>query len=140
MLITAITLSVSAQRWSNAPGDNTGRQLTFADKTVTITGHDSITPGASYTYYNFSTLTSADTILIRQHSAKKYDKVILNFLCDTLTAGRVVTIVAAGTGGYNKAWTTSSGNTMTVKKSKHAQWVFEFNGTYWGEVSRAIEY
>lgn len=139
-ILAVAVFTASAQRWQNPPKDNTGRQLTFYTGSLTLANTDSIAPNASHSYFVCDTLKHAKTIIVKTINAKKWDEVTFEFLCDTLTAGRVVTF---STGNYpytSTLWTTTSGNTITVKKQKRALVTFLFDGTRWTEQSRNIQY
>ena len=134
--IMALAYSASAQRFGTGGKyeDNTARNLTYASLTgVTLASTDSITPKTFESFYSFSALTAAKTLKGKTTNAKLWDKATLEFTCDTLTAGRIVTF---STGFV----TTTSGNTMTVKKSKKALIVFLFDGVAWVEESRSVQF
>ncbi len=134
LFLVSITLCVSAQQaTSRFHTDQTTKNMVIVDKAVTLANTDSIAPAASITYYFFTALTHAKTLDARIAYARKCDKIVLYFTCDTLTAGRVVTF-----GTHMK--TTSSGGTMTVKTSKKANIIFMFDGVAWIEESRAVQY
>lgn len=139
--LAIFTLTASAQRWAGAtPGDNTGRTLTFTGSwTKSLAATDSISPNASHSYYKFLPITGAKTLIIKSNQAQTFDEVTLEFTCDTLTAGRVVTF-STGTGKKTQLWSTTSGNSVTVKASKQVLITFIFEGTYWAEEKRSIQY
>lgn len=133
-VVSLLTITANAQRFSN----NSGYLPSSASYSV-VFATDSISPNSGESFYQFGTLTAAKTITIKSNSAKKWDKVTIEFTCDTLTAGRVVTF-NTGTNPKALLWTTSSGNTMTVKASKKALISFIFDGTYWCEDRRSVQY
>jgi|SRR6185369_1859150 len=141
-LFAVSTLTVSAQRFSatGLSGGNTGADLNYFSYTRTLASTDSIRPNAFRSYYTFDTLKAAKTLIIKTFSAKKFDEVSLEFKADTLTAGRVVTFSSGSSANSSLLWTTTSGNTITVKKQKSAIVVFMFDGTYWCEKSRSVQY
>lgn len=140
--LTAIFIApqVSAQRFGDGRhSDNTGRVVTYVDKSVTLANTDSITPNASYSFYTITALTAAKTVGIRTTLAKKWDQVQIKFTSDTLTAGRIITFQTTS-GGSTVLWTTTSGNTVTAKKSKSVVMTFIFDGTVWMEENRSIQF
>lgn len=120
----------SSARFSN---DATYANLPQISKTKTLASTDTVTPSAFVTYYSFSQLTAAKTLAVTISKSRLWDKLVLEFNCDTLTAGRVVTF-------STNFITTSSGGTITVKKSKKALVSFIFDGTAWIEQSRTVQY
>jgi|GEM_PF-2368528 len=137
--LAIFTLTASAQRWQNAPADNTGRNLTFLSITKSLSSTDSIKPCGSESFYKFNAITAAKTLIIKTTEAKLWDRVTVEFTCDTLTPGRVVTF-STGTGAnINTLWTSSSGNTITVKTSKKAVVTFLYDGTAWSEEKRSVQ-
>lgn len=120
--------------------DNTGRVLTYGSKTgVVLANTDSITPSYFENYYQFAPLTAAKTLTIKTTFAKLWDKTVLEFISDTLTAGRVVTFQTTSTNAPIVV-TTVSGNNITAKKSKRVIIVFVFDGTVWVEAYRAVQF
>ena len=138
--IIGLTVSMSAQLWQNPPKDNTGRNLTFCSKTVTLAATDSINPGFSETYYVFAVLAEAKTIIIKTTAARKWDRVTLEFTSDGNGAGRVVTFSTISGGIINSLWTTITGDAFTVKQDKKFLIRFIYDGTQWGEESSSIQF
>lgn len=138
-IICVTVLSMDAQRWANAPGDNTGRQLVFASTTVTLATTDSISPRFSETFYTFATLTEAKTIIIKVNGAKKWDRVTLSFTSDNNAVGRTVTFSTTSGGVVNKLWTSDASNELTPIQSKSATITFLYDGNKWTEQTRSVE-
>ena len=137
-LLLTSTFAANAQRFgAGISSDNSGAALNYSAVSVTPTGNDSINPNAFNTFYKIATLKAAETITIKSSNAKAWDKTVLFFTADTLTAGRVVTI-ASNT--LSPVYLNTSGNTITVKKSKKLNIIFIFDGTAWYEESRSIQY
>lgn len=84
-------------------------------------------PASYYNVYKIGKLTGALTDSTTLTNARIGDVMTLMFLCDTLTAGRVVTF---GNNYY-------SAGTLTVAKNKTAAVTFIFTGTIWTETARA---
>ena len=134
LMIMSITVLANAQQAvARFHNDHTSSNMVFIDLAPTLNNVDTIRPNASVTFYKFVAITHAKTLDATVASARKWDEVVLDFTCDTLTAGRVVTF-----GTHFK--TTTSGATMTVKKSKSAIICFRFDGVAWMEESRSIVY
>ena len=125
-----LSLTASAQRFGTTKkDDNTGRVLTYAYSSVTFAAVSYHKVNAFETFLNIGKLTAAHTDSINVTNAKVCDKVTLMYLCDTLTAGRVVTF------GTNF----KSAGTFTIAKNKRGSATFIFDGVYWVENSRAKE-
>jgi len=135
--LSAVTMY--AQRWDNAPGDNTGRQLTFASTTVTLATTDSISPRFSETFYTFATLTEAKTLIIKTNAARKWDRVTLEFTSDSNVGGWVVTFSTTSGGVINSLWTTDASDELNPGQSKSATITFLFDGTKWTEQTRSVQ-
>lgn len=139
-LVAATFAQSTTPRFGIPPGgDNTGGSVTYTTATVTLASTDSIRPNSFNSFYKFATLTGAKALKIKTTSAKRWDRVTLYFTADTLTAGRVVTFTPTS-GGIVREWTTTSGNTVTVKASKSVVMTFIFDGVTWAEETRSIQY
>lgn len=125
----AIAQSTSPRFSTTKNGDNTGRVLVYNYAPITFANVLYETPNAFETTYKIGTLTHALTDSMSVTKAHVCDLVTFLFLCDTLTAGRVVTF------GTNL----KSAGTLTVAKNKRASATFVFDGVYWVERSRAKE-
>ncbi len=139
LAIGLFTLTVQAQRFgTGASSDNTGAAVSYTQHLgVVLADTDSINPDAFNSFYTFAALTHAKTVKIKNTKAKKWDKTHLEFVSDTLTAGRVITF---GSTAVSPCITTTSGGTITAKTSKKVLIVFIFDGTAWVEESRSIQY
>jgi len=113
---------------------NTGASLTYKTVKKAFAATDSINPNAYYTFYqNTDSLRGAKTVKAKVTNAHLGDKLEMEFVSDTLAAGRVITF---STGFI----TTTSGGTITAKKSKKAIICFIFDGVAWIEESRSVQY
>ncbi len=136
-LISFATLTASAQRWQNAPKDNTGRNLTFLSVTTkTLAATDSIKPCGSESFYRFTSILGNKTLTLKTTEAKLWDRVTLEFTSDSI---RVVTF-GTGSGSGSRLWTTVSGNTIATKADKKSLITFLYDGTYWCEERRSLQY
>ena len=134
MSLALTTLFVSAQ--STSPmfgippsGDNTGGSITYSYAKKAYTATLALKPTAFDNIYRVDTLTGAMTVTLATAAGYVGSRVEMTFICDTLTAGRVVTFTTG----------TKNSGTLTVAKSKHATIGFIFNGLYWVELTRARE-
>lgn len=147
-IICLANISANAQRFSTTDlfgnvsggaGGNTGASLNYGSFTKTLAATDSISPAFFNSFYKCDTLRGAKTLTIKTKAAKMWDKAHLEFVADTLTAGRVVTFQTSS-GNKVIVATTSSGNTVTVKKRKKVLITFRFDGDAWIEESRSIQF
>lgn len=134
--LAIFTLTASAQRWQNAPADNTGRNLTFLTVNKLLAANDSIKPCGSESFYKCTSILANKTLTIKTTEAKLWDRVTLQFTSDSI---RVVTFGTGWSGG-SRLWTTVSGNTIATKANKKSLITFLYDGTYWGEESRSLQY
>ncbi len=139
LAIGLLTLTVQAQRFgTGASSDNTGAALNYTQHiNYALTNADSISPDAFNSYFAFNAMTHAETIYLKHNKAKKWDRTVLEFTSDTLTAGRVITIGSTAT---SPVYITTSGATLTAKTSKKVFLYFIFDGTAWYEEQRVIQY
>lgn len=138
LLLGCVTLTGVAQstspRWGNPPTqDNTGRVLTYIYTAPAFVSADTIKANAYSTVVKMGTLTAAQSVVGNVTLCHAGDNLKFMFTCDTLTAGRVVTF-------STNFITSTSGGTITVKKSKKATISFIFDGAAWVETSRAVGY
>lgn len=125
---SVLAITASAQRFGVPPsGDNTGQSVTYSTAAPTIGSTDSISPGASYSYYTMA-IASAKTLRLRNVKAKKWDVAQIVFSADA--TNRLVTMT--GTKMYSNATT----DTMTVYASKIAWVRFLYDGTKWIQTGR----
>lgn len=127
-IVALLSFNVSAQRgWANAPKDNTGRNLTFYSKAITIASTDSIAPNASESYYTIS-VASAKTLHIKNTNAQKWDKVHIEFSADGTTRLMTLTGTAMLADIYR--------DTISVMSSRksYVEWVYD--GTKWVQYNR----
>lgn len=134
LLVCSSFLTVNAQRFT--PLDPSTSSLSYRSFTKVLNRKDSIAPLSFATYCSFN-ITATDTIGIRKITAKKWDQVTIELICDTLTAGRTVYFLNTST---SPVFTTVTGSNITVKKSKKALIVFLFDGVAWIEESRSIQF
>ena len=134
IVLLALTVTMQAQQAvARFHNNHSTANIVLIDKAVTLNNVDTIRPVASETYYKFTAITHAKTLDATVSSARLWDRVVLEFTCDTLTAGRIVTF-------GSHFLTTTSGATMTVKKNKKALICFYFDGEAWIEESRSVQY
>jgi hypothetical protein len=127
ILLVGLFSAAQAQRFGTTPShDNTGRKLTYAYSAPAFASTKYLTPNASWTYYNMGKLTGAQTDSLSTANAQLGDVVIYSFLCDTLTAGRVVTF-----SGHNAV-----SGTLTIAKNKRGAITFIYDGAYWVATGR----
>lgn len=129
-----LALSLSAQITTPRFGttgnkDNTGRVLTLAYITPSFASSYAIVANASKTFVKMAELTGAQTLTATVTKCQVGDELHVMFLCDTLTAGRVVTF----------STNLKASGTLTVAKNKRAAIHFVFDGTYWVATGREKE-
>ncbi len=117
-----------AQRgWANSPADNTGRNLVFYSKAITIGSVDSIAPNASESFYTIP-VAAAKTLTIKNTNAKLWDKVHIQFTADATS--RLMTLTGS------KMLSDINRDTISVMSSRISFVEWYYNGTKWVQYNR----
>lgn len=149
--LLSLTLTVSAQRYGVATGrDNTGRVLTYGDisktdaasatvDTITTSLTNSMSSrGFYHTYVYFSLSDSCVFSFSSVSNCVKGDR--LTVIIQNTIASAASFVNFLGYSGLTSKWKmASTGTKVTLAASKWATLEFVFDGTYWHELSRAVQ-